>query len=106
MPNLSYIEGILCKRPHNISIIAHAKFYDKSMRLKEKFPDIEIAIRKDIHAKFVLIEPDTVWLSSANFGRSNWAETSIGMHSKEAFRFYQMVFTSLLQSAQIVRDKL
>ena len=88
LPDLEYIQKILDKRSKGVTIIAHERFSDRARILKNKYPDLQIICRSDVHAKIVLIEPCTVWLSSANFGKSGWFEHTIGIHSKEAFNFY------------------
>ena len=100
LPDLPYAQEILEKRPRDIFIIAHSMFNTKALAIKDAFPDIRIALRDDIHAKIVLAEPETVWLSSANFGRSGWIEHGIGMHSPEAFEFYRKAFTETFSSSE------
>ena len=100
LPDLPYAEKILEKRPRDIFIIAHSMFHAKALGIKDAFPDIRIALRDDIHAKVVLAEPETVWLSSANFGKSGWIEHGIGMHSPEAFEFYRKAFSETFSSSE------
>ena len=88
LPDTEYIEKIFRKRSEKVILIFHEKFIEKARKLKESFPAIKLYPMPDIHAKIVLIEPDTVWLSSANFGQSGWFEQTIGMHSREAYRYY------------------
>ena len=99
LPDLPYARKILERRPRDISIVAHAKFTRKAQAIKARFPSIRIAVREDIHAKFVLIEPGTVWLSSANFGYSGWIENSIGLHSKKAYKYYKSAFDEIFSSS-------
>ena len=87
LPSLEYLKKIFDKRTENITLIAHEKFADKANYLKELYPDLEIILKPDVHAKYVLIEPDTVWLSSANFGSSGWFDQTIGIHDKDAYEF-------------------
>ena len=87
LPSLEYLKKIFGKRTENITLIAHEKFADKASHLKELYPDLEIILKPDVHAKYVLIEPDTVWMSSANFGSSGWFEQTIGIHDKDAYEF-------------------
>lgn len=87
LPDMDYLKSIFDKRSSGITIIAHEKFRSKSEKLKAMYPALNIVLRPDVHAKFVLIEPKTVWLSSANFGKSSWFEQTIGLHSKEAYDF-------------------
>lgn len=87
LPNIEYLRRIFDKRSDNILIIAHEKFQAKAAELKREYPGLQIVLKPDVHAKFVLIEPETVWLSSANFGSSGWFEQTIGLHSEAAYRF-------------------
>ena len=88
MPNSKHIDRILQKKSENVTLICNSKFAADAKRLKRKYPSIHLIMRWDIHAKMVLIEPDIVWLSSANFGCSEWFEESIGIHSELAYKFY------------------
>lgn len=100
LPDLPYAQKILKKRPCDIYIIAHSMFHAKALAIKDAFPDIRIALRDNIHAKMVLAEPKTVWLSSANFGKSGWIEHGIGMHSPEAFDFYKNAFDDTFSNSE------
>ena len=88
LPDMKSIDGILEKRPSDIFLICNEKFIKDAQRIKIKFPKIRIATYAKVHSKVVLIEPDTVYVSSANFGNSGWHETSIGIRSKTAHDEY------------------
>ena len=88
LPNPEYITRILDKRS-NVILICHEKFRDRVMALKNKYPDLTVHLKKDVHAKMVLLAPHTVWLSSANFGASGWFEQTIGIHDARAYQFYR-----------------
>ncbi len=88
LPDLEYSKQIFDKRSKNVMLIVNEKFSDKAEELRKLYPDLEIYLRADVHAKIVLVEPRTVWLSSANFGKSNWFEQTIGIHSEEVYNFY------------------
>lgn len=96
LPNLSYIERILGKRPHSITVIAHKDARDAASQLKQKFPGIRVLLNSDNNAKVVLIEPETVWLSSGDFGESSDVEAAVGFHSST---LYGRVRASLFQPA-------
>jgi hypothetical protein len=87
LPNMDYLRKIFDKRTSKITLIAHEKFSERAGQLKKLYPDLQVVLKQDVHAKFVLIEPDIVWLSSANFGSSGWFEQTIGLHSKEAYDY-------------------
>lgn len=87
LPKLDYLQRIFDKRSDGITLIAHEKFHERASQLKKMYPELQIVLKPDVHAKFVLIEPETVWLSSANFGSSGWFEQTIGLHSKEAYEY-------------------
>lgn len=88
LPNLAYSKRIFDKRSSNVTLIVNEAFKDKAEELQNCYPDLVVRVKKDVHAKMVLIEPKTVWLSSANFGESDWFEQTIGLHSEEAYQFY------------------
>jgi hypothetical protein len=85
---LDYVKTQLGRRPYDIAIIAHAKFAKKAMVIKRIFPQVRLTLNECVHSKILLIDPQTVWVSSANFGSSKWHETSAGFHSKEAYTHY------------------
>ncbi|MBN3215551.1 hypothetical protein [Pectobacterium polaris] len=80
-----YISEIIGKRPHDLFIIANTAAKDEAQFLKGKFPKVHIALHPKINAKVVLLSPDTVWISSADFGKSTRIESAIGMHSHQLF---------------------
>ena len=86
--NTEYVSTIIGKRPQNINILAHVSAQANAEKLKKKFPNISIALHKNINAKIVLIEPDTVWISSGDFGCTTQIESTIGLHSKIAYDKY------------------
>lgn len=88
LPDMKYVQTQISRRPYDIHIIAHQQFLDRAKRLQSIFPRIEIRTHEEVHSKVLLIEPHTLWLSSANFGRSGWHESTIGIHSKEAHDYY------------------
>ena len=89
LPNLGYIRKIFNKRPWGIVMIVHQKFRSRAVDLKKEFPDLVISTHPTVHSKAVLIAPETVILSSANFGHSRWHETSITIHSAAAYDYYK-----------------
>ena len=106
LPDLPYVQEILGKRPHDIYVVAHSKFLEKAVCIKETYPDIHIALRDDTHAKVVLTGPNTVWLSSANFGKSGWLENTIGIHSQKAFEYYKFAFKSTFDSSAQIGERI
>lgn len=88
LPNIDYVKTQFKRRPHGIYIICHSKFRDRALEIKRAFPEIRIALNPELHSKVLLIEPETVYVSSANFGSSKWHETSVGFHSKAAHDWF------------------
>lgn len=86
--DVEYIAGILGKRPKDIYIIAHESARIIAAKLKARFPEIRIALHNDINAKAVLVEPQTIWISSADFGRTEDIESTIGVRSIQAYENY------------------
>lgn len=81
LPNVDYISEIISKRPHNIFIIANEDARENAIKIKAKFPSVRIALHKKMNAKVVLIAPETVWISSSDFGESKMVESALGFHS-------------------------
>ena len=100
LPNLEYsINKIFRKKSMGVSIMCHERFSEKAIRLKNEYPSIRVWLRNDIHAKFILIEPATVWVSSANFGSSGYIEAHIGLHSEMALSYFRDIFLHLCAHA-------
>ncbi len=83
LPNLHYIGGIFSKRPTDIYVICNEDAKEAAIELKSNFPQIRIATNPKVNAKLVLVEADTVWVSSADFGHSVMDNSTVGLHSKE-----------------------
>lgn len=80
------------------------KFRERAQEIKDLFPLIRIGVRYDVHSKVLLIEPNTLYITSANFGLSRWHETSIGVRSKDAHDAYVCnAFNPLWDSAEKLR---
>lgn len=88
LPDLEYCKKIFEKRSTNVLLIVNEKFKSQADELQKEYPNLDIRLKKDVHAKMVLIEPQTVWLSSADFGRSDYFEQTIGIHSEEVYEIY------------------
>ncbi len=86
LPSMEEIDEILTRRTEGVTIIANSKFEKKAKLIKEKYPELKIILLPDIHAEQLLIAPEIVWLSSANFGNSGWYEQWVGMHSRIAYK--------------------
>lgn len=86
LPDLDYVVEVLAHRPtgHNVFLMANAKFQAQALQLLNYFPEMQIRLHPKMHCKFVLIEPETVFIGSANFGRSRWYETMIGLKDSTA----------------------
>lgn len=103
LPDIEYVHTQLGRRPSDILLIANSRFENKAREIKCAFPGVRVAVREDIHAKVLLIAPHTVYISSANFGDSDWVESTIGLHSREAHDWYvETFFTPLWSSCREV----
>lgn len=102
LPDRSYVAEQLGRRPSNIALICHEKFRDRAVAIKREFPGIEIAVSDCLHAKLLLIEPATVYVTSANFGESDWTEVGVGVRSKPGHDWYAEMFDRLWLTAMEV----
>src|SRR5205085_888197 len=87
LPNIDFVRTQLSRR-ENILLIANAKFERQARELKLEFPGVRVRVASDAHSKVLLVEPQTLWISSANFGDSGWHDTTIGLHSPQAHDWY------------------
>jgi hypothetical protein len=85
LPDIGYISKIIGKRPRDIFIIANVAAETQAKKLKSDFPQIRIVLHNRNNAKLVLVSPGTVWLSSADFGKTELDEVGVGLHSQTVF---------------------
>lgn len=95
--DIKYIFHILSKNPDRITLIAHSKFFSSALKIKKKYPYIKLYLSPHSHAKMVLIQPETVWISTENFGRTEQSfDATVGISSTKAYNhFYKQVQTLL-----------
>ena len=92
LPDTTYISQIIEKRPREIFIIANASARENAQSIKRSFPGVRIVLHRNSNAKVVLVAPETVWVSSSDFGKSVQIESAVGMHSSV---LYQRTLESL-----------
>ena len=85
LPDPEYISQTVGKRPRDIFIIANTDAQREARILKLRFPEVRIALHNKNNAKVVLVAPDTVWVSSADFGKTTRIESAVGLHSSIVF---------------------
>lgn len=88
LPTMAYVCTQPGRRSQDICVIAHAKFLARAQEITHLFPAIRVAVHDAVHSKVLLIAPQTVIISSANFGTSHWHETSVSFHAKDAHDWY------------------
>ncbi|PPU37312.1 hypothetical protein [Xanthomonas arboricola] len=86
LPDANYISQIISKRPSDIFIIANSAAHASAQSIKRSFPNIRIVLHSRNNAKVVLVAPDTVWVSSSDFGKSEQIESAVGMHSEALYK--------------------
>ena len=100
LPDPDYIGQIIGKRPRDIFIIASTKAEADARLLKSRFPETRIAPHSNNNAKLVLVAPDTVWVSSSDFGKTTQIESAMGLHSVEVYnRAYESLFKPIWAQA-------
>lgn len=102
LPDINYVRQIFEKRTSNISLLVNSKFTEQAKLIKKEFPEINIMLAENTHAKIVLISPDTVWLSSANFGKSSWFENTVGIKNEHVYKFYQDEIKSFILKNSVI----
>ncbi|BBB66538.1 hypothetical protein UNDYM_2285 [Undibacterium sp. YM2] len=85
LPNPDYIAKIISKRAENIFIIANEAARQNALQIKRAFPKVRIVLHPKMNAKLVLLAPETVWVATSDFGKTDMVETAIGLHSATVF---------------------
>jgi hypothetical protein len=67
LPNIDYVRKQL-RRRDNILLIANSNFERQARELKLEFPGVRVRVASDAHSRVLLVEPQTLWISNANFG--------------------------------------
>lgn len=90
LPDVRAVKDILKHRPtgQHIQLICHSKFSIRAQEVKDAFPDIQIRCHPSLHSKVCIMEPETMFIGSANFGRSRWHESMVGIKSTMAVKEY------------------
>ena len=83
----------------------HAKDLKAAQALKAARPWLRIAVHRDIGAKAVLVAPDTVWISSSDFGKTGKLESAVGFHSPSLYsQTRSQLFDKAWREAQELMD--
>lgn len=101
-----YISKILSKRYKGIgiTILCNSKFLMNAYHIKNCFPEVKMFANPNIHAKMVLVEPNTVWISSENLGhvKSSY-DATVGIHNVDAYKhFYDQVHDIINRKETVV----
>jgi len=95
LPSLSYLQGILAKRPAGVVLLCHSKFRQRASEVVRTL-GIPAYVNPYLHAKFVLSGKSTVTIGSANFGDSTWLEVCASFHSADCYEYLRKVFMNIL----------
>lgn len=91
LPGDYYAEQIQ-RRPHDMFVLIgtgdRSDELAKARALKQRFPTVRVAVHSKLHVKAVSIAPKTLYVGSANFGDSNWADITLGVRSVEAHDYF------------------
>ena len=99
--DMDYIEKILSKRPtgRNITLICNTNYYRNAQILKNHLPEMRVFVQPKAHAKLVLYEPETVWISSENIGHKVKSfDATVGIKNRQVYDHYHSQVESLLRS--------
>lgn len=106
--DMEYIERILSKRPtgRNITLICHTSYYRNARILKKHLPEMRVFVHPKAHAKLVLYDPETVWISSENIGHKVKSfDATVGIKNRQVYEHYHSQVESLLRSRDTIEIK-
>jgi len=96
LPKLKNAMGLLKER--NITLVCHEQFISRARWIKNNYKNTTVYTMPELHAKVVLIAPDTVWIGSPNFGSSGWTESAVGMKDKRIYDYYYKRIMSMIKT--------
>lgn len=104
MASDDYYATQIARRPSDMFVLIgsgdRTEEVSKARELKARFPEVRIALHSELHVKAVAIAPKTLYVGSANFGSSNWADLTLGVRSSEAHQYFvDKIFNPLWSEA-------
>jgi len=88
--NMPFVTRLLQTRSENVTIIMNSRYAYLAQKYKNWYPQVEMYISPDVHAKLVIAEPNIVYLSSENLGNNPGSfDATIGVESEEAYEHYK-----------------
>jgi PLD-like domain len=100
--NADYVVSILGRRPNHIRFMCNTKFEPEIKQLRTLLPGIEFRVLGDLHAKMTLIEPDTVYVGSANFVTASLKDVEIGVRSQPLHDHYAAMFDKWWKASESI----
>jgi phosphatidylserine/phosphatidylglycerophosphate/cardiolipin synthase-like enzyme len=104
--NAEFAIGILQRRPYSVRLACHQQFVQQARILTSRLPGVKVKAIRDLHAKLVLIEPDTTYLGSANFVPASISDLVIGIRSRAVHAHYAQWFDAQWAREAPVRTRL
>ncbi|MGH8951945.1 MAG: hypothetical protein ACRDX9_11015 [Acidimicrobiia bacterium] len=87
-----YYETQIARRPSDMLVLigtgGRPEELMKARELKDRFPEVRIAVHSELHVKAVAIGPKTLYVGLANFGSSSWADLTLGVRSIGAHDYF------------------
>lgn len=103
-----YIKKIISKRYQGmgITILCNSKFLANAYHIKSCFPEIKMFANPNVHAKMVLLEPRTVWVSSENLGyKKKSFDATVGISNIDAYKHFYAQVKEIINCADTVEIK-
>lgn len=99
LANMQFISKVLNRRSQGVTIVAHDSYRRIAEKIKQWYPNVEIYVSPYSHAKLMLAEPETVYVSSENLGHTKKSfDASIGIESPEVYQHYRSQVERLIQN--------
>lgn len=99
-----YYATQIARRPSDMFVLigsgGRTEEFSKAQELKARFLEVRIALHSELHVKAVASAPKTVYVGSANFGSSSWADLTLGVRSVDAHQYFvDKIFNPLWSEA-------
>lgn len=96
--DLNKTAKIIAKRQDKITLIANTKFFNAALAIKKRCPLVKLYLSPNAHAKMVLIQPETMWISTENFGGTqNSFDATVRIDSAKVYDHYYRLTQNLIK---------
>ena len=93
--HLGHMTNVMIVNGFNSKLVKQEVYYEK---LKKFNDNAKVYVNDNTHAKFLLIAPNEVYVTSQNVGYSDWLQVTVHIKDMGAFDFYKNIIYEYVES--------